>query len=128
MDLESAGSVTRLEGGVVMRRFVTNWVLAGAMAVGFATTATAVPITSYPQPLFFPDGSVVPGTITTTFDLYTRPYGGGAFGCCAPTGPATLLHQFSVGIGSDFWVHIPSITDPFSSWEMSIPTGSSGLA
>ena len=46
-------------------------------------------------------GNAVPGTITASLDLYTRPYGSVGSGGLAPLGPATLVDQFSLGLGGD---------------------------
>lgn len=102
--------------------------LGAALLLGLSSAAWATPVTSVHTILFDSLGNPVPGTITASFDLYTRPYGSSFGSCCHPTGPATLVEQFSLGLGSDFWVVIPTaIVDTQASWEMPIPTGSSGL-
>ena len=84
-----------------------------------------------PRSWSIPSGNLVPGTITATFDLYTRPYGPIAPGATAyaPQGPAVLVDQFSLGLGSDFYVVIPqAVVNTHASWEMPIPTGTFGTA
>jgi hypothetical protein len=90
-------------------------------------TAEGSAITTFHTVLFDSSGNAVPGTITASLDLYTRPYGSVGFGGFAPLGPATLVDQFSLGLGGDFWVVIPTtIVDTHASWEVPIPTGSFG--
>jgi hypothetical protein len=106
---------------------ISRSVLGAALAVGLSSTAWASPITFVHTVLFDSQGNAVPGTITASFDLYTRPYGASGSICCGPTGPPTLVDQFSLGIGSDFSVVIPTaIVDTHTSWVMPIPTGSFG--
>ena len=90
-------------------------------------TTEASVITTFHTVLFDSSGNAVPGTITASLDLYTRPYGSVGSGGLAPLGPATLVDQFSLGLGGDFWVVIPTtIVDTHASWEVPIPTGSFG--
>lgn len=106
---------------------VSRSLLGAVLVVGLSSTAWATPVTVLHTVLFDSLNNPVPGTITASFDLYTRPYGDGPGFCCAPQGPATLVDQFSLGQGSDFSVVIPTaIVDTHASWVMPIPTGSFG--
>lgn len=112
------------------RSFGRGWrVLAGSVAVLLtALAAEATPINTFHTVFVDSSGNLVPGTITASLDLYVRPYGTGPFGCCSPLGPASLVDQFSLGIGSDFTVVIPQvIVNTHASWEVPIPAGSLGI-
>jgi hypothetical protein len=107
---------------------VIRSLLGAAFLLGISSSAWATPVTSFHTILFDSSGNPVPGTITASLDLYTRPYGSVGSGGFAPLGPATLVDRFSLGLGSDFWLFIPtSIVDTHASWAVPIPTGSSGF-
>ena len=110
---------------------IVRSLLTAAVVLGVASGASATPVTTFHTILFDSSGNPVPGTITATFDLYTRPYGPIAPGATAyaPQGPAVLVDQFSLGLGSDFFVVIPqAVVNTHASWEMPIPTGTFGTS
>jgi PEP-CTERM motif/PA domain len=110
---------------------IVRSLLTAAVVLGVASGASAAPITSFHTVLVDSSGNLVPGTITATFDLYTRPYGPIAPGATAyaPQGPAVLVDRFSLGLGSDFYVVIPqAVVNTHASWEMPIPAGTFGTS